>query len=113
MNWGAVSTRLTASPRRFRRSLEQACTLDIASLLTPDVCVWMWTNCRVSRGPHRHVLDAWGLQAKTMLTWGKTKFCGDWLRGQTEHAILAVRGKPAIKTRAPGNACLSRPTTPK
>jgi N6-adenosine-specific RNA methylase IME4 len=79
-------------------SVEQACTLDIASLLTPDACVWMWTtNYHVSRGLHRHVLDAWGLQAKTMLTWGKTKFCGgDWLRGQTEHAILAVRGKPAI-----------------
>jgi len=22
--------------------------------------------------------------------------CGDWLRGQTEHCIMAVRGKPVV-----------------
>jgi N6-adenosine-specific RNA methylase IME4 len=43
------------------------------------------------------VLDAWGFEAKTILTWGKDKMStGDWLRGQTEHAILAVRGKPVV-----------------
>ena len=32
-----------------------------------------------------------------MLTWAKDKMgMGDWLRGQTEHCIMAVRGKPVV-----------------
>ena len=43
------------------------------------------------------VLDAWGFQQKTILTWAKPKFgVGRWLRGQTEHCHLAVRGKPTV-----------------
>jgi N6-adenosine-specific RNA methylase IME4 len=43
------------------------------------------------------VLDAWGFEQKTILTWVKDRFGnGDWLRGQTEHCILAVRGKPVV-----------------
>jgi N6-adenosine-specific RNA methylase IME4 len=39
-----------------------------------------------------------GFQQKTILTWAKSKFgMGDWLRGQTEHAILAVRGNPIVE----------------
>jgi len=43
------------------------------------------------------VLDAWGFKDKTILTWVKDKMgTGDWLRGQTEHVIMAVRGKPTV-----------------
>jgi N6-adenosine-specific RNA methylase IME4 len=32
-----------------------------------------------------------------MLTWAKSQFgCGERLRGQTEHCILAVRGSPVL-----------------
>ena len=45
------------------------------------------------------VLDAWGFQQKTMLTWLKDKMgMGDWLRGKTEHCLLDVRGRPTTKT---------------
>ena len=41
------------------------------------------------------MLTAWGFEHKTILTWGKDRFgFGDWLRGQTEHCIMAVRGNP-------------------
>jgi N6-adenosine-specific RNA methylase IME4 len=44
------------------------------------------------------VLDAWGFQDKTILTWKKDRMgTGDWLRGQTEHCIMAVRGKPIVE----------------
>jgi len=34
---------------------------------------------------------------KTLLTWDKERMgTGDWLRGQTEHALLCVRGKPVV-----------------
>src|SRR5262245_65934682 len=43
------------------------------------------------------VLDAWGFVEKTIVTWVKDRMgTGDWLRGQTEHCILAVRGKPIV-----------------
>ena len=43
------------------------------------------------------VIDAWGFAYKTMLTWGEQKIgVGDWLRGQTEHCLLAIRGRPTV-----------------
>jgi N6-adenosine-specific RNA methylase IME4 len=79
-------------------TLEQICAFPIASILAPHAVVWLWTtNYHVTRGIHRTVLDALGLQPKAMLTWGKPHFGGgDWLRGQTEQCILAVRGKPVV-----------------
>jgi N6-adenosine-specific RNA methylase IME4 len=79
-------------------TLEEICAFDLASILTSDAAVWLWfTNYHVSRGIHCTVLDALGLQPKAMLTWAKPHFGGgDWLRGQTEQCILAVRGKPVV-----------------
>ena len=62
-----------------------------------DCVLWLWV-------PNRHmirnaavVLDAWGFQEMAILTWAKHKMgTGNWLRGQTEHCILAVRGKPIV-----------------
>jgi N6-adenosine-specific RNA methylase IME4 len=46
------------------------------------------------------VVDAWGFTYKTCLTWVKTKMgMGDWLRGITEHCLLAIRGKPTLLLR--------------
>lgn len=43
------------------------------------------------------MLDAWGFAEKTILTWAKDRMgTGDWLRGKTEHCILAVRGAPHV-----------------
>ena len=43
-------------------------------------------------------LDAWGFTQKTILTWAKDRMgMGDWLRGQTEHCLMAVRGKPIVE----------------
>lgn len=71
------------------------CALPVAPIAHPDGCVlWLWTTNAFMRDAFR-VLDAWGFQEKTILTWVKDRFVnGDWLRGQTEHCILAVRGKP-------------------
>ena len=44
------------------------------------------------------VLDAWGFQQKTILTWVKDKMgMGDWLRGQSEHCLMATRGAPIVQ----------------
>jgi N6-adenosine-specific RNA methylase IME4 len=61
-----------------------------------DCILWLWTTNAFMHDAY-HILDAWGFTPKTILTWVKDKMgLGDWLRGQTEPCILAVRGKPPV-----------------
>ncbi|MDW9503037.1 hypothetical protein GOB10_18435 [Sinorhizobium meliloti] len=84
--------------------------LPVAGLAAVDAVLWLWTtNVHLLEGAARQVLDAWGFSPKTMLTWAKPHFgTGDWLRGQTEHCILAVRGHP-VTTLANHSTLLAAP----
>jgi N6-adenosine-specific RNA methylase IME4 len=66
-------------------------------LPTVENCVlWLWTTNAFIHDAF-HILASWGFEPKTVLTWAKDSMgLGDWLRGQTEHCILAIRGKPII-----------------
>jgi N6-adenosine-specific RNA methylase IME4 len=79
-------------------SIAQVCALPVASIAAPDSILWLWTtNFHMLNGA-REVLDAWGFAPVTILTWAKDKFgTGSWLHGQTEHCILATRGKPPVQ----------------
>jgi N6-adenosine-specific RNA methylase IME4 len=79
-------------------SLEQVCALDVRSIMHPDSILFLWvTNFLLARGLHTAVLRAWDLEPKTVLTWPKERpGRGHWLIGQTEHVVLAVRGRPVI-----------------
>jgi len=60
-------------------------------------CVlWLWvTNAFIHEA--YHLLEEWKFEPKTILTWDKVRMgIGVWLRGQTEHCIMAVKGKPLI-----------------
>lgn len=76
---------------------EEICALDVASIAHDDCILWLWTtNAHMEQA--YWVTQAWGFQVKTILTWVKPSIgMGDWLRGQTEHCLLAVRGKPTIR----------------
>jgi N6-adenosine-specific RNA methylase IME4 len=77
-------------------SIAQICALPVASIMHEDSILWLWTTNLFMRHAYA-VLDAWGFKERTILTWDKGRFGnGDWLRGQTEHSILAVRGKPIV-----------------
>jgi N6-adenosine-specific RNA methylase IME4 len=92
-------------------SIEQACALDVASMLHDDCIVGMWvTNFVLSRGLHLAVLHAWGkLEPKTIITWPKDRVGrGHWTLGQTEHLVIATRGK-AIVTRGDHTTLLKGP----
>jgi N6-adenosine-specific RNA methylase IME4 len=61
-----------------------------------DCVVWLWTTNAFLHEAY-HVLEVWQCQPKTVLTWVKDRMgVGDWLRGKTEHCILAIKGKPVI-----------------
>jgi len=77
-------------------SVAQICAMPVATLAHADCSLWLWTTNAFMRDAFE-VLDAWGFKQKTILTWIKDRVgLGDWLRGQTEHALLAVRGKPTV-----------------
>lgn len=72
------------------------CEMAVRGLGCDESILWLWTTNAFMRDAYR-VLDAWGYQEKTILTWVKDRVgLGDWLRGKTEHCILAVRGKPTV-----------------
>lgn len=80
-------------------TLEQICALQVGEKhAAPDCALWLWvTNSHLIDGSAATVLKAWGFEPKTMLTWVKDRWgAGRYLRNQTEHVILAVRGKPAV-----------------
>ncbi len=78
-------------------SIDQIQALDVASIAHEDCILWLWTTNHHMREAFT-VLDAWGFQQKTILTWAKDKMgTGDWLRGQSEHCLMAVRGKPIVE----------------
>jgi N6-adenosine-specific RNA methylase IME4 len=78
-------------------SVNQISSIDVASLAHQDSILWLWTTNAHMREAFA-VLDAWGFAHKTILTWAKDKMgLGDWLRGQTEQCLMAVRGKPVVQ----------------
>jgi N6-adenosine-specific RNA methylase IME4 len=61
-----------------------------------DCSLWLWTTNTFLHEAF-HVLESWGFAPKSILTWAKNSIgLGKWLRGQTEHCILAVKGSPKI-----------------
>jgi N6-adenosine-specific RNA methylase IME4 len=84
-------------------SVAEMCALDIGSLMHEDGIIFMWvTNFVLVQGIHTTILrsPSWGgFEPKTLITWPKDQWStGDWLRGVTEHVIMAVRGKPVVES---------------
>jgi N6-adenosine-specific RNA methylase IME4 len=78
-------------------SIAQIAALRVADIAHEHCILWLWTT-------NFHMCEAlslaagWGFEHKTILTWIKDKFgFGDWLRCQTEHVLMATRGKPTVQ----------------
>jgi hypothetical protein len=78
-------------------SIAEICALPVASIMHEDSIFLLWTTNRFLREAFQ-VLDAWGFEYRTTLTWAKDRHnaLGDWLWGQTEHCLVATRGKPTV-----------------
>ncbi len=77
-------------------TIPEICALPVGALSQDNAVLWLWTTNAFMREAYT-CLDAWGFQAKTILTWDKERLgLGDWLRNVTEHCILAVRGRPIV-----------------
>jgi N6-adenosine-specific RNA methylase IME4 len=77
-------------------TIEAMRELPVAARANSDSILWLWTTNAFLREAFG-LLDAWGFEHKTMLTWVKNQMgTGDWLRGMTEHCLLAVKGRPLV-----------------
>jgi N6-adenosine-specific RNA methylase IME4 len=77
-------------------SIEDIKALSIGDIADDNSILWLWTTNAHLRTAF-DVIEAWGFEYKTLLTWVKDRMgTGEWLRGQTEHCLLATRGKPVF-----------------
>ena len=77
-------------------ALDDIKALPVAELAHEDCIVWLWTTNAFLKEAFE-CLKSWGFENKTVLTWVKPQMgLGDWLRGKTEHCLMAVRGKPVV-----------------
>lgn len=68
--------------------------LPVREIADENAILWLWTTNAHLRVAFE-VAEAWGFEYKTLLTWIKDRMgTGEWLRGQTEHCLFAVRGSP-------------------
>ena len=89
------TTHRSANPYA-QMALEDIYKLPIADWCHEDSILWLWTTNAFMRESY-DCLDAWGFEQKTILTWVKNRMgTGGWLRGKTEHCLMAVRGKPTV-----------------
>jgi len=78
--------------------LEEIKDLPVRELLDErGAIVWLWTtNAHLEAA--FECLRAWELEYKTCLTWIKDRMgVGTWLRGQTEHCLVAVFAKAVVE----------------
>ena len=74
--------------------LEEIKAMAVRELAEENSVLWLWTTNTHLRAAFE-VVESWGFEYKTLLTWVKDRMgTGEWLRGQTEHCLLAARGKP-------------------
>lgn len=84
-------------------SIDDLAKLPIADFAGSDAHLWLWiTNAFIGEGLHKPLLDAWGFRPLTIVTWCKRQpGVGYYLRNNTEHCILASRGRPMVPANKP------------
>jgi N6-adenosine-specific RNA methylase IME4 len=83
-------------------SLGAITTLDVERLMSPDCCVFLWVpSMNLVQGDAYMALAAWRLTPKALHTWVKPGFGVGWYgRSNTEHFVVATRGKPVVSFKS-------------
>lgn len=82
-------------------SLKDIMAMPVNDLAADNAVCWLWvTNSTIEIG--HEVLRRWGFTPKTVLTWFKFRpqlGLGIYLRNDTEHVLLGVKGKMPIHVK--------------
>jgi N6-adenosine-specific RNA methylase IME4 len=101
--WRFASAATKADARRHYSTLalEDIRALPVADLAAPAAHLWCWAVNGLMEEAHQ-VVRAWGFRALTIVTWCKrAPGVGHYLRNNTEHAILASRGRALVPADKP------------
>ncbi len=101
--WRFASAATKADARSCYSTLGLAdiCDMPVADLAATDAHLWMWAVNGMLEEAYQ-VVRAWGFTPLTMVTWCKPgPGVGHYLRNNTEHAILASRGRPMVPVEKP------------
>jgi site-specific DNA-methyltransferase (adenine-specific) len=74
-------------------SIEEISELPVSEIAADNSVCFLWSTVPLLPDA-LFVLQAWGFEYKTMVTWRKTNFfgLGFWFRGVTEHLLVGVKG---------------------
>jgi N6-adenosine-specific RNA methylase IME4 len=77
-------------------------SLPVGKLAADNAHLWIWGISRSLDEAYR-VARAWGFEPMTLVTWCKTGApgMGYYVRVNTEHCLLATRGRPMVPGRQP------------
>lgn len=80
--------------------VEQIAALPVSGLAADDAHLWIWGVNRLL-GAAYEVARAWGFTPMTLVTWCKPgPGMGYYVRNNTEHCLLATRGRPMVPPKA-------------
>jgi N6-adenosine-specific RNA methylase IME4 len=87
----------SSSPAPYpQMSLVEIRALPVRELSTPNAHLYLWAVLPLMHEAY-HVIDAWGFEPSTVLTWCKPgPGLGGGFRGNTEHLIVARRGWSSV-----------------
>lgn len=94
--WRYASAATKADARRHYSTMDlgSICALPVAEIAAESAHLWLWGTNALMEEAHQ-VVRAWGFRPLTIVTWCKpVPGVGHYLRNNTEHCILASRGKP-------------------
>lgn len=99
--YASAATKADAGTRYSTMSLGDIQALPVLSLAADSAHLWLWaTNGLMEEG--YAVVRAWGFEPLTLVTWCKPgPGVGHYLRNNTEHVILASRGKASTPDDKP------------
>ncbi len=80
-------------------SIADIAAVGVGAIAHDDCVLGLWiTNFHLVLGHHLEILKAWDFKPITLRSWVKDRMGrGQVLRGQTEHCIIATRGKPVLQ----------------
>ena len=94
--YGGLGRRSSARDLYSTLTIDDICALPVGDLAAPSAHLWLWAVNNLMEDAYR-IVRAWGFNPITLATWCKSgPGVGYYLRNNTEHLILATRGKPVV-----------------
>lgn len=103
--YGNAGTRNAAGKQYPTMTIAQICDLapTVKGFAADESHLYLWTTNNFLREAF-DVMDAWGFEYKTLLTWVKPQMgLGNYFRSGTEHALFGTRGKLPTQSRSAVN----------